>query len=124
MTRLVKTFNNAIVQQHEGVRQQVERLYANNPLGVKNILKDKLELKYDNLVNFMRIGINKKRFLLREAMAELHALSPIATLSRGYSIVRTIPDAALVRDPQKVSIGQDLEVTLAKGSLICRVKGK
>jgi exodeoxyribonuclease VII large subunit len=124
MTRLVKTFNNAIVQQHEGVRQQVERLYANNPLGLKNILKDKLELKYDNLVNFMRIGINKKRFLLREAMAELHALSPIATLSRGYSIVRTIPDAALVRDPQKVSIGQDLEVTLAKGSLICRVKGK
>ncbi len=124
MTRLVKTFNNTIVQQHEGVKWQVERLYANNPLGAKNILKDKLELKYDNLIKFMRIFINKKRFLLREAMAELHALSPIATLSRGYSIVRTIPDAALVRDPQKVSIGQDLEVTLAKGSLICRVKGK
>jgi len=30
----------------------------------------------------------------------------------------------VVRDPQKVSIGQDLEVTVAKGSLICRVKGK
>jgi exodeoxyribonuclease VII large subunit len=57
-------------------------------------------------------------------MAGLHALSPKATLSRGYSITRTIPDAVVVRDPQKVSIGQDLEVTVAKGSLICRVKGK
>jgi len=124
MTRLVKTFNNTIVQQYEGVKWQVERLYANNPLVRTNILKDKLELKCDNLINFIRIIINKKRFLLREAMAGLHALSPKATLSRGYSITRTIPDADVVRDPQKVSIGQDLEVTVAKGSLICRVKGK
>ena len=124
MTRLVNTFNNTLVQKHEGVKWRVERLYANNPLVRTKNLKDKLDLKCDNLFNCMRIIINKKRFLLREAMAGLHALSPKATLSRGYSITRTIPDAAVVRDPQKVSIGQDLEVTVAKGSLICRVKGK
>jgi exodeoxyribonuclease VII large subunit len=124
MTRMVNTFNNTLVQKHEGVKWRVERLYANNPLVRTKNLKDKLDLKCDNLFNCMRIFIDKKRFLLREAMAGLHALSPKATLSRGYSITRTIPDAAVVRDPQKVSIGQDLEVTVAKGSLICRVKGK
>jgi len=124
MTRLVKTFNKTIVQQHKGVKWQTERLFANNPLVRTKFLKDKLDLKHGNLLNYKDIFINTKRFLLREAMAGLHALSPEATLSRGYSITRTIPDAAVVRDPKKVSIGQDLEVTVAKGLLICRVKGK
>jgi len=124
MTRLFKTFRNTVLQRHEGVNWQTERLFANNPLvRVKN-LKDKLDIRHNNLFNYMGIIINIKRFLLREAMAGLHALSPKATLSRGYSITRTIPDAVVVRDPQKVTIGQDLEVTVAKGSLICRVKGK
>ena len=124
MTRLVKTFNKTIVQQHKGVKWQTERLFANNPLVRTKFLKDKLDLNHGNLLNYKDIFINTKRFLLREAMAGLHALSPEATLSRGYSITRTIPDAAVVRDPKKVSIGQDLEVTVAKGLLICRVKGK
>ena len=124
MTRLVKTFNKTIVQQHKGVKWQTERLFANNPLVRTKILKDKLDLKHGNLLNYKDIFINTKRFLLRETMAGLHALSPEATLSRGYSITRTIPDAAVVRDPKKVSIGQDLEVTVAKGLLICKVKGK
>ena len=124
MTRLVKTFNKTIVQQHKGVKWQTERLFANNPLVRTKFLKDKLDLKHGNLLNYKDIFINTKRFLLREAMAGLHALSPEATLSRGYSITRTIPDAAVVRDPKKVSIGQDLEVTVAKGLLICKVKGK
>ncbi|MFA9497553.1 MAG: exodeoxyribonuclease VII large subunit [Deltaproteobacteria bacterium] len=124
MTRLVKTFNKTIVQQHKGVKWQTERLFANNPLVRTKFLKDKLDLNHGNLLNYKDIFINTKRFLLREAMAGLHALSPEATLSRGYSITRTIPDAAVVRDPKKVSIGQDLEVTVAKGLLICKVKGK
>ena len=124
MTRLVKTFNKTIVQQHKGVKWQTERLFANNPLVRTKFLKDKLDLNHGKLLNYKDIFITTKRFLLREAMAGLHALSPEATLSRGYSITRTIPDAAVVRDPKKVSIGQDLEVTVAKGLLICKVKGK
>jgi len=124
MTRLVKTFNKTIVQQHKGVKWQTERLFANNPLVRTKFLKDKLDLNHGKLLSYKDIFINTKRFLLREVMAGLHALSPEATLSRGYSITRTIPDAAVVRDPKKVSIGQDLEVTVAKGLLICKVKGK
>ncbi len=124
MTRLARMFRNKIVQQQESVKWQVERLSANNPLIQTNYLKDKLDLNCVTLLNYIKLLIDKKRFLLREAVAGLHVLSPEATLSRGYSITRTIPDAAVVRDPQKVSIGQDLEVTIAKGSLICRVKGK
>ncbi len=60
----------------------------------------------------------------RELAAKLNALSPVAILSRGYSITRTIPDARVVKSPHSVSLNQDLEVMVAHGRLICRVKGK
>jgi exodeoxyribonuclease VII large subunit len=68
--------------------------------------------------------IDKKSANLRETSVRLQTLSPVAILKRGYSITRTLPDLNLVLDPRTVSIGQDLEVMVAKGTLTCRVKGK
>jgi exodeoxyribonuclease VII large subunit len=87
-------------------------------------LNEKLNQINNNLLNYIRICLIKKQFLLRELDAKLTALSPNAILDRGYSITRTIPDAVIVRNPQQVEIGQDLEVMVAKGSLICSVKRK
>ena len=61
---------------------------------------------------------------LRELAGRLEALSPMAILARGYSITRTIPHAEIVLDPEAVSINQDLEVIVSKGTLTCRVKDK
>jgi exodeoxyribonuclease VII large subunit len=72
----------------------------------------------------MKIHIERKQSLIRELIARLNDLNPHAILDRGYSIVKTIPDARVVTDPQSVFIGQDLDVTVAKGSLICTVKRK
>jgi exodeoxyribonuclease VII large subunit len=51
-------------------------------------------------------------------------MSPVAILSRGYSITRTIPEARVIKNPESVSLDQDIEVMVAKGRLFCRVKGK
>ena len=77
-----------------------------------------------DLKSLLNLCLTNKKFLLRELDARLTALSPDAILDRGYSITRTIPDAVIVRNPQQVEIGQDLEVMVAKGSLICSVKRK
>ena len=47
----------------------------------------------------------------------------MSILSRGYSVTRTIPDAAVVKDSRRVALDQELEVLLARGRLRCRVKG-
>ena len=101
-----------------------DRLNANNPLfQIKNSNK-KLEQIFTNLLkSFIRDNQNKQA-RLREISARLNALSPNAILQRGFSITRTIPDAVVVRDAETVSLNQELEVTVAKGSLFCRVKGK
>lgn len=47
--------------------------------------------------------------------ARVRALSPAATLDRGYAIVTTV-HSEIVRDADEVSIGQELRVRVAKGS--------
>jgi exodeoxyribonuclease VII large subunit len=61
---------------------------------------------------------------IAELSGRLHALSPAAVLDRGFSIVRTLPDKTIISDADAVSIGQILEILLAKGGLHCRVEKK
>lgn len=52
----------------------------------------------------------------------LHALSPLATLDRGYAIVRSETTGTIVRDAQTVAVGETLEARFARGKLKCVVK--
>jgi len=123
-SRLVRIFINKIMQKRERLAWRIESLYKNSPLIKTQDANEKLEQITYNLLTYIKIYIDKKHFFYRELTAKLHTLSPNAILDRGYSITRTIPDGIIVKDPETVNIGQDLEVTLAKGSLICGVKGK
>ncbi|MGC9668072.1 exodeoxyribonuclease VII large subunit [Planosporangium sp. 12N6] len=53
---------------------------------------------------------------LAHTLARLRALSPAATLQRGYAIVQ-LPDGAVVRAPDQVAKGDRLRVRLAGGEL-------
>ena len=122
--RMIRIFKNSIAQQRERLHFKTERLHVSSPQSHINKINGKLEQINDNLLIYMSIYLNNKKFLFREINAKLHGFNPTAILDRGYSITRTKPGAIVVRDPLAVDIGQDLEVTVAKGKLICRVKGK
>jgi exodeoxyribonuclease VII large subunit len=53
--------------------------------------------------------------------AQLDALSPLASLERGYSIVRRRPDRAVVKSAEQAPAGTEIDVTLSRGSLECTV---
>jgi len=122
--RLNRAFKNSYLKNYERLWWRIERLFSHNPSIQINLLKDKLDIKNSNINVYINILLSKKQSRLRELEAKLHTLSPEAILARGYSITRTIPDAAVIRDPQDVSIGQDLEVMVAGGAFICSVKRK
>jgi exodeoxyribonuclease VII large subunit len=52
----------------------------------------------------------------------LRALSPAATLERGYAVAR-LADGTVVRDPAQAAAGSALNVTVARGTLATRVEG-
>ena len=52
----------------------------------------------------------------------LDAVSPLATLARGFAIVRRATDGTVVRDAAQVTAGVRLEARLARGHLLCTVE--
>ena len=62
-------------------------------------------------------GLQRRTEQLRSTLAHLRALSPGATLVRGYAIVRTVPAGTVVRDAAQAAGGQMLAITLAQGHL-------
>lgn len=52
----------------------------------------------------------------------LQAISPLASLARGYAIVSDAKTKKVLRDSQKIKIGQEIITKLAKGELLCEVK--
>jgi len=100
-----------------------DRLAAGTPQVLLENSKNRLEQKYDNLIKSLIIYRHSRQLIIRELTAKLEALNPLSILSRGYSVTRTIPDAAVVKDSRWVALDQELEVLLARGRLLCRVKG-
>jgi exodeoxyribonuclease VII large subunit len=58
---------------------------------------------------------------VEHTLARLRSLSPLATLERGYAVVRRSSDGAVLRAPSAIDVGEDLRVRLAEGELAARV---
>ncbi len=63
--------------------------------------------------------LERRRMSLDHAAARLQALSPRATLTRGYAIVRS--DGVALRDATDASRGGRVEIELASGALTASV---
>jgi len=122
--RLHRNVRVRLGRERENLGFWADRLEANNPMVIFEKIKNQLKQKYNNILKSFIIYNKSKQMKIRELSAKLEALSPVAILARGYSITRTIPEAEVVKDARTVSLNQDLEVMIAKGRLLCRVKGK
>lgn len=61
---------------------------------------------------------------LGRAAGRLSALSPLAVLERGYSLVHKLPQETLVKDAVSLNVGDRVRVTFGRGKSICRVEEK
>jgi len=64
-------------------------------------------------------GIAQRLALAQRA---LDAVSPLATLARGFAIVKRA-DGTVLTDAATVAVGDEIEARLARGTLTARVTG-
>ena len=64
--------------------------------------------------------LSGKRRSWQIAAAQLDALSPLATLARGYSICKD-SSGKIVTDATQVNVGEEIQLQLLRGQLACRV---
>ena len=120
--RLIRAMTNQIQLRRERLAWRYDKLSYNNPRYYVIKFKEKLDRMNALLLQYLRSCISEYQARLREANAKLDSLNPTAILARGFSITRTLPETTIVRDSAAVSLGQALEIVLARGSLTCDVK--
>lgn len=86
--------------------------------------RERLEGGRDRLRRAPLLLVERKRARVDAAAGRLRALSPQATLERGYAIVRAGAGGggAVVRDAAAVTVGAVVDVQLARGGLTTRVE--
>jgi exodeoxyribonuclease VII large subunit len=76
-----------------------------------------------------RLGRAAREHLVRSAQRlalaqrALDAVSPLATVTRGFAILKRA-DGTVITDAASVTIGEEIEASLARGSLTARVTGR
>jgi exodeoxyribonuclease VII large subunit len=70
----------------------------------------------------LAVRVSAARAVLTAQADALRALSPAATLERGYAVAR-LSDGTVVRDPAQAPVGEALDVTVSRGTLQTRVEG-
>jgi exodeoxyribonuclease VII large subunit len=114
--RLVVPDANDLLARLDRTRSGLER-------GARAVLdsrRQRLLQKHDRLRRAPALAVERKRARLEHAAGRLRALSPRATLERGYSIVRTGEE--IVRSATTVSPGDAIDVEVADGRFGARVE--
>jgi exodeoxyribonuclease VII large subunit len=91
--------------------------------GTRRVLerrREGLASQHDRLRRAPRLLLERRRASLEQAAASLRTLSPKATLTRGYAIVRR--GDRLVRSASEVTTGERLDVEVGKGRFGARVE--
>ena len=98
--------------------QQNNLKHYNFDIAVK---KSTLNYSYNKLSNLMSTKVEQKLSELRSLSQNINTLSPLATLSRGYSITLKKKNAVVISDPHQVVIGDELETIVDSGKIISKV---
>jgi exodeoxyribonuclease VII large subunit len=112
-----------VVPDEQELRASLETCRQRLDVSVRNLLaRDlvRLDRLNDRLHGAPRLLLERRRGALDHTGARLQALSPLATLARGYAIVRSGGEA--LREAASVSAGDRLEIELAAGGLGARVE--
>ena len=112
-----------VVPDLDELLQRLERAHDSIELSLRRRLerdRERLERDRRRLRGAPRISVERKRARCEHAAGRLRALSPRATLERGYAIVRS--GGAIVRAAASIESGGRVDVELGQGRFGARVE--
>lgn len=120
--RLLQTPKH-LIQQHKLTLSELStRLFDNNPTRELERIKSRLISNQQRLLAPLQQKLHRSRLRFAECSKGLEALSPLATLSRGYSISKRDDDGSIIKSIKQVTTGDNILVQVSDGTLNTRVK--
>ncbi|HEV8585295.1 MAG TPA: exodeoxyribonuclease VII large subunit [Methylomirabilota bacterium] len=122
-TRLARAARAALRQAGHRVELATRDLRGKNPVARTRDDRRRLEGLAGRLDRALARGLDGGRHRLAGAAGRLDSLSPLAVLSRGYSLTLTA-SGDIVRSARQVLAGDEVTVMLHEGSLAARVTAR
>lgn len=120
--RLIKTIGYLLNAHQQTLENLSKRL--RHP---KQRLQDSTQ-RCDELTQRLNLSIKNQLQTYQQKLLglsrTLHAISPLASLARGYAIVTDAQSKKILRNNKEIKLGQEIITKLAKGELLCEVKMK
>ncbi|MCG8016696.1 MAG: exodeoxyribonuclease VII large subunit [Candidatus Thiodiazotropha sp. 'RUGA'] len=122
--RLSRQFHFNLLQKHQRIDRLHTRLARQTPeQRLKRLMQQTTSLE-QRLHRAVTQRLNREQTRFTQLGRDLHNLSPLNTLGRGYAIVSSPTTNAIITDAAEVELGDELQARLHKGSLICQVVKK
>lgn len=125
---------NTLTQYQERLTQWIQRYLAQcqqqllhyqkrlrHPKEILAMQAQRLDQYEQRLSQAMKHQVQYQQEVLKGLSQALHAISPLATLERGYTILTRTTDHSLVRHAKNVKIGETLQAQLTDGTLTLKV---
>ena len=96
------------------------RLVLQSPRRQLSENRDTLQRASERLTSVIHQNLKLRRDSLEHAAQTLHVVSPLATLGRGYAIVRD-SDGNIIRKASEVSTGDTISTRVARGEMMATV---
>ncbi|MFT4060104.1 MAG: exodeoxyribonuclease VII large subunit [Legionella sp.] len=118
--QLISNMMQLLKHKKHQLHLSTHQLNAQNPS--MHIKQTQLHLHQimNQLVQQMQHKLHDLKYQLRTQLSTLHAVSPLATLDRGYAIATQ--NGKVLFSNKQVAVGEQIEVRLAQGKLACEVK--
>ena len=120
--RLDQSGINAVKRCNEGFYRLNQLFLFNNPIHTIVTVRQRLQQLLAKSEQFTLSSLEFRKKTFTGLAARLEVLSPLATLSRGYSITTRINDGVVVSDASSLLPGEFLRHRLSKGEVITMVE--
>jgi len=120
--RVEAALSRGLHRHRERLDALAHRLQIMNPAVETERCRERLLALSDGMENAMQRLLDGLRETAAVNGARLHALSPLATLGRGYCLARRHPAGEIIRDGSQLKPGDKLGLIFSRGAACCVVE--
>ncbi len=105
---------------HRYLETLLAKLERQNPRVIVKSFNEQTSMLQKRLYIAMQNILQNRQQQLRTFLGTLNAVSPLATLDRGYALV--MYKGKLLSNSSDVAVGEEINIKLSQGELLCEVK--
>ncbi|MFI3187275.1 MAG: exodeoxyribonuclease VII large subunit [Methylococcaceae bacterium] len=121
-TRLKLSMNTSLRHKVANVEAKTAQLWQYNPAVIINSHKQQQNYLRRRLLSATAQKLEQFKQRLLNASQTLHAVSPLATLNRGYAMVIEPATGAIIRSTKQLKVGDNVQTRLGQGRFISQIK--